>query len=328
MDQATKLRKIVKKVVKKEEKKIVRPNAQVITVTSGKGGVGKTNFTINLAVQLANEGKKVVILDADFGLANIEVLFGIVPKYTLLDVINGSKIITDILIDGPNGIKFISGGSGIQELTRLNEKQLNYFIQNLSLLDKMADVILIDTGAGVSDTVLTFVKTADEVVLIATPDPTSVTDAYALIKILKSKHDEEVKKEKNKNEDDTDKVKDGEKSEDEKTDQEEIKPIRNDLKLVVNNIRNKEEGEEIADKLKNVSEKFLELDLEVIGYIPHDEMLQKAVKMQQPVSIAYPKSSSSKAVAEISKHFVKEDEDKSYTGIASFIKKFIFKMSN
>lgn len=289
-DQAAGLRKIIKKVVKEEPTPSKR-KARVITVTSGKGGVGKSNVTLNLAMKLQEKGKKVVVIDADFGLANIEVLFGIVPKFTLLDVIKGDKIITDILLEGPGGIKFISGGSGIQELTNLSDNQLSYFIKNLNLLDKIADVILIDTGAGVSDTVLTFVRTADDIILVATPDPTSVTDAYALIKILKDQaKEEDIPK----------------------------------LNLVVNSVSDDEEGNKILEKLKNVSEKFLKMAIEDIGHIPYDEKLKKSVKLQKPVLSEYPNSGFSKAIDKIATHFYEDDKNsKGFKGIKNFLKKFI-----
>jgi len=290
-DQATSLRKVVKKIAKKEAKeiKLQKRSARVITVTSGKGGVGKTNVTLNLAIKMQREGKRVVILDADLGLANIEVLFGIIPKSNLLEVVRGQKIITEVITEGPEGIKFISGGSGIQELTNLNELQLNYFIQNLSLLDKMADVILIDTGAGISETVLTFVKTADDVVLVCTPEPTAITDAYAMLKVLKSKSDEEVK----------------------------------NIKLIINSIQSKEEGNEISEKLQNVAEKFLDMTVEDIGRIPFDPMLSKAVKMQRPITLEYPKSQFSKALDKVVENLSVKEEKKGFEGISSFIKHFL-----
>jgi flagellar biosynthesis protein FlhG len=158
--------------------------ARVITVTSGKGGVGKTNITINLALALSKKGLKVAILDADFGLANIDVLFGIIPKYTLLDLIHDEKNIFEILTDGPDNIKFLSGGSGVEELIRIDRKKLRKFVSSISLLDKLFDVILIDTGAGLSQNVMSFIMAADEVLLVTTPEPTAITDAYALVKMV------------------------------------------------------------------------------------------------------------------------------------------------
>ena len=183
MDQAEQLRKLVKKNT--EPKSIAR----VITVTSGKGGVGKSSISVNLAIQLSRLGKKVIIFDADFGLANIEIMLGIRPQYNLADLMFRGKNLQDIITEGPEKIGFISGGSGIQELTSLTREQIIYLTQKLYQLDKLADVIIIDTGAGIADSVLEFVAASSEVVVVATPEPTSITDAYALLKTLNRKSD-------------------------------------------------------------------------------------------------------------------------------------------
>ena len=181
MDQAEQLRKLVKKNSRP------RSIARVITVTSGKGGVGKSSISVNLAIQLSRLGKKVVIFDADFGLANIEIMLGIRPQYNLADLMFRGKSLQDIITEGPDKIGFISGGSGIQELTRLSREQIIYLTQKLFQLDKLADIIIIDTGAGIADSVLEFVAASSEVILVATPEPTSITDAYALLKTLNRK---------------------------------------------------------------------------------------------------------------------------------------------
>lgn len=198
-DQADRLRQIIDNLKLRQAMNqaallagIKKKTARVITVTSGKGGVGKTNITINLAIALSELGKRVIILDADFGLANIDVLFGIVPQFTLVDVINNKKNILEVLADGPKNIKFISGGSGVEELVKLEKAQLERFVENISLLDKLADIILIDTGAGLSENVMSFVMAADEVLLVTTPEPTSITDAYALIKMVSNRNREKV----------------------------------------------------------------------------------------------------------------------------------------
>ena len=175
MDQATSLRKLIRN---QEERKTV---ATVITVTSGKGGVGKSNMSVNLAIQLHKLGKRVIILDADFGLANVEVMFGIRPAYSLADLMFKNKELKDIICPGPRGIGIISGGSGIQEMANLTKYQIENLTSKLYELDELADVIIIDTGAGISDAVLEFVTHSTEVILVATPEPTSITDAYALL---------------------------------------------------------------------------------------------------------------------------------------------------
>ena len=179
MDQAQQLRNIVKL---QEQRNI--SNAKVITITSGKGGVGKSNMAVNLAVHFRKMGKRVIIFDADFGLANVEVMFGTVPKYNLTKLLEGEMKIEDIITKGPEDIGFISGGSGIVGLNNLNKSQIDYLISNLSYLNELTDVLIIDTGAGVSDSVLDFVLASPEVVLVTTPEPSSLTDSYSLIKAL------------------------------------------------------------------------------------------------------------------------------------------------
>ena len=193
-DQAEKLREIFEKFDNNANidpidnlKNLSKNSARVVTVTSGKGGVGKTNLTINLGIKLSQLGLKVIIIDADLGLSNIDVALGKTPKYNLSDVINYRKGIIEIMEDGPEGIKFISGGSGIQDLIKINKNQLANLLIELGKLDEEADIIFIDTGAGLSDNVLSFIYAAKEIILIATPEPTSITDAYALIKIIAQK---------------------------------------------------------------------------------------------------------------------------------------------
>lgn len=290
IDQAENLRKIINhnNQLTQEAPKI--RSARVITITSGKGGVGKSNVAVNLAVQLRKIGKRVVIIDADFGLANIEVILGIVPKYTFSDVMNGDKIITDIMTEGPMNIKFISGGSGVQDLIRLNESQLSYFIKNLYLLDKMADIILIDTGAGLTDAVLCFSRAADEIILVTTPEPTSITDAYALVKTLSAQNKESIP----------------------------------NIKLIVNRVDDEEEGKEIYFKLKQVSKRFLDVDIEELGYIPYDRALVKSVKLQEPVSLSFPKSEVSRAFESISNKIANIDNaNKEGLGFTSFVKRLM-----
>ncbi|HCC08293.1 MAG TPA: hypothetical protein DEP72_09085 [Clostridiales bacterium] len=282
-DQAQNLRDIIKKK-NKEPKRTC--SAKVIAITSGKGGVGKTNVALNLAIDFINRGKKTLILDADLGLANIEVLLGIVPKYNLSDVIYGKKIITDIITIGPNEVKFISGGSGIRELTSLTETQIKTFAQNLNLLDKMVDIIIIDTGAGISDTVMTFLGFADEVLLVTTPEPTAITDAYALLKVF------------------SDKIKKGDIN----------------VKLVINKVKDENEGQKIFEKIKKVADKFLNIKVEDLGYLPNDECLEKSVRSQEAVIIKYPKSEITIALKKLAEKILNIKTDKSNAkGLKMFI---------
>ena len=177
MDQAERLRNIIKANMAPQ-----RPLARVMAVTSGKGGVGKSNTAINLAIWMRKMGQRVIILDADFGLANIEVMFGVIPKYTLADLMFKGKELKDIITEGPNGVQFVSGGSGIARLVNLDKEQVKRILYKLSELENLADVIIIDTGAGISQSVLEFAVASPEVLLVTTPEPTSITDSYALLK--------------------------------------------------------------------------------------------------------------------------------------------------
>ncbi len=259
MDQAEKLRKMVK------EQTAPRNVARVITVTSGKGGVGKSSISVNLAIALSRLGNRVIVLDADFGLANVEVMLGIRPQYNLADLMFRGKSLTDIITEGPENIGFISGGSGIQELTNLTKDQIVYLIQKLVELDERADIIIIDTGAGIADSVLEFVAASSEVLLVATPEPTSITDAYALLKTLNRKTDVSLQ----------DTV----------------------IKMIANRIDDYAEGKELYDKLSLVVSKFLNLKLEYLGALPQDGSVSKAVMKQKPAIALYPNSVFSKTVS-------------------------------
>lgn len=261
MDQAEKLRNIIKK------DNLQLRTARVITVTSGKGGVGKSSISVNLAIQLSRLGKRVVILDADFGLANVEVMLGIRPMYTLADLMFKGKSIQDIITVGPGDIGFISGGSGIRELTNLTGDQVRSLVHMLNALDEFADVIIIDTGAGISDIVLELVAFSTEILLVATPEPTSITDAYALMKTLRRRED--------------------------------FIPKNACIKMIGNRTVSEEQGWELYQKLKVVVDKFLGIQLEYLGMIPQDDHIQKAVMKQQPLSLTYPNAPSARAIMEL-----------------------------
>lgn len=289
MDQAEQLRLLVTKQA--EQKKKDRKVSRVITVTSGKGGVGKSTLTVNLAIQLSRLGKKVIILDADFGLANIEVMLGIRPEYNLADLMFRGKDLKEIIIQGPEGIGFISGGSGIQELSRLTREQVVYLVQKLYELDELADIILVDTGAGISDSVLEFVSASNEVLLVATPEPTSITDAYALLKTLNRRS--------------------GFSKED------------TVIKMVANRIKTKEEGDALYEKLGLVVDKFLSLKMEFTGAIPDDPNCGKAVMQQKPVTLADPGSGATKAIKFIAEKIAALEGGSDKKGIAQLFSRWM-----
>ena len=261
MDQAEQLRNLVKKQNRQEHL------ARVITVTSGKGGVGKSNISLNLAIQFSRLRKKVVILDADFGLANIEVMLGIRPHYNLSDVIFRGRNVSEIITKGPGNIGFVSGGSGIHELANLNGDQLRILVNVMYQLDSIADIIIIDTGAGISDNVMEMILSSAEILLVATPEPASITDAYVLLKTLKGQegYNKDLLK----------------------------------IRLLGNRTQTREEGRELFEKLDSVVGRFLGMEMDYMGAVPYDSFLQKAVMKQRPVSLAYPNAPSSKAIQEL-----------------------------
>lgn len=291
MDQAERLRNIIKK--NQQMPNPAQRVARVITVTSGKGGVGKSNVSINLAVQLKKMGKRVIIFDADFGLANIEVMFGAVPKHNLADVIYEGKNIKDIITWGPMEIGFISGGSGISGLSNLGRDQLDFLVKNLAELDSLADVIIIDTGAGIADTVLEFLVSSGEVILVTTPEPTSITDSYSLLKAL----DMHPK----------------------------FRAEQTKIKVLSNKVANAEEGRLLFAKLDAVVKRYLKVPIEFLGAVPQDEQLSRAVMQQNPVSIKNPAARASRAFEQIAMRLcdLTEEQAPKRRGMAGFFASFV-----
>jgi len=286
MDQAEQLRNVIKQ---KNQRNVT--NAKVITITSGKGGVGKSNTAVNLAVQFRKMGKRVIIFDADIGLANVEVMFGTVPEYNLSDLIYRGKNIREIITSGPDDIGFISGGSGIVSLNNLTRDQIDYLVRSLQQLNDLADVLIIDTGAGVSDTVLEFVVASPEVLLITTPEPSSITDSYALVKALYKKSDF----------------------------------LRNEtnIRLVANKVSSAEEARAVYEKLEEVTRKFLDGSISYLGMVPTDPLLEKAVRSQKVVSLEAPTSRSAKAYETIAKALLGQNKGDYRWGISQLFNHFV-----
>lgn len=286
MDQAEQLR-----IIKASQQ--ARPLARVITVTSGKGGVGKSNTSINLAIQFRKFGKRVIILDADFGLANIEIMFGAVPKHNLCDLIYQGKNIKEIITWGPMEVGFISGGSGIAGMSNLSRDYLNYIIQNLVQLDAIADIIIVDTGAGISEAVLEFLVASGEILLVTTPEPTSITDSYSLLKALyrHPRFDEAATK----------------------------------VKMVANRVEKEEEGEILFHKLNAVVSRYLKIPMSYLGSVPEDIQLSRAVMQQEPVSLQNPTAKSSVAYEKIAGRLLgrEETERQPKRGMAAFFSHII-----
>ncbi|OOB80240.1 MAG: hypothetical protein BEN19_05945 [Epulopiscium sp. Nuni2H_MBin003] len=243
-DQATNLRNIINK----KEVITTSNNFKIFTVTSGKGGVGKSNFSANLALALNECGKRVIILDADFGLSNIDLILGVRPKYNLAHVILEELPVKEIITHTPYGISFISGGTGIKEMLFLDKFKLEQIAYEISELSKLCDVLLIDTGAGINDTVIKFSEMADEICLIITPDPSSITDAYALLKTFTQDF-----------------------------------MVNGSYNVVLNRVDTPAEGMSVFKKISTVSASFLDINLKYTGYIPFDTQLIKAVKTGKPI---------------------------------------------
>ncbi|MDD3367737.1 MAG: MinD/ParA family protein [Lachnospiraceae bacterium] len=287
MDQAEQLRNIIK------ANNPARPVARVITVTSGKGGVGKSNTSINLAIQFRKMGQRVIILDADFGLANIEIMFGAVPKHNLCDLIYQGKNIKDIITWGPMEVGFISGGSGIAGMSNLSRDYLTYIIQNLAQLDALTDIIIIDTAAGISDAVLEFLVASGEILLVTTPEPTSITDSYSLLKAL-TRHPRFSRE-------------------------------SSQIKVIANRVDSMEEGRTLFNKLNAVVTRYLKLPIQYLGSVPQDNQLSKAVMQQMPVSMQAPTSKSAIAYEQIAAILMNKEVNQSLKkrGMAAFFSHII-----
>ena len=286
MDQAEQLRNIIK-----ANQNTVRPLARVITVTSGKGGVGKSNTSINLALQFKKMGKRVIILDADFGMANIEVMFGTVPKHNLSDLIYKGKNISEIISWGAGEVGFISGGSGIVGMANLSRDYLTYIIQNLAQLDALADIIIIDTGAGISDAVLEFLVASGEIILVTTPEPTSITDSYSLLKAL-NRHPRFSRE-------------------------------ASQIKMVANRVSRIGEGDLLFNKLELVVKKYLKIPISYLGAVPMDSQLAQAVMQQTPVTLLYPRAKATLAYEGIAAKLMGEEKAERKRGMAAFFSHII-----
>jgi flagellar biosynthesis protein FlhG len=300
-DQAVKLREIMRRkqgasgydeteqarttmVKPKEEKR-----ARIITVASGKGGVGKTNLSVNMALAYVRLGKKVVVMDADLGMANVHVMLNMAPKWTLYNVIRKQKTIREITVDTGYGFSVIAGASGFSKIANLDEDERQNFVDELDTLSN-ADVIIIDTSAGVSNNVLDFIATADDAVIITTPEPTAITDAYGIIKIIAAEMDN----------------------------------LNMGLKLVVNRVRSVAEAKKVADRMTGIAGQFLNLKVDYLGFIYDDNAVTHAVLRQKPFLVMDPKSRASQCVQHIVGRLEKSDFKES-GGFASMIRRFFGK---
>ena len=277
MDQAANLRRLV---LENEGKK----KTKTLAITSGKGGVGKSSIAVSLAISLAEKGSSVTLLDADLGLANVNVILGIIPKYNLYHVIKGKKKLKDIIIDVPEGIKIIAGASGFHQLANLEEKQRSDFIRAFTDLDT-DDFMIIDTGAGVSQNVLSFVMAADEIIVITTPEPTAITDAYGIIKSIAAQSGDKI------------------------------------IKLIVNRVTSVAEGKRVAQRVINIAGQFLNIKVDNLGFIFDDPAVPRSVRNQKPFIVSYPKAKASVCISIISDRISEKTmESGKGSGLSSFIK--------
>ncbi|TGL61564.1 MinD/ParA family protein [Leptospira sarikeiensis] len=286
MDQATQLRKLTEGNTSLKLVSSTKPMTKIIAIASGKGGVGKSTISVNLAISMAKAGQKVLVFDGDLGLANVNVILGIIPKYNLYHVVKGHKSLKDIIIQAPEGVDIIAGASGYSQLANLNDTQRNNLIKGFADLDSY-DYMIIDTGAGISSNVIGLTLPADDVIVVTTPEPTAITDSYGLIKAI-------VSQSRDKN-----------------------------LKMVVNRVRSAIEGKKVADRVIDISGQFLEVRVENLGFIFQDDEVEKSIREQKPYIIHSPKSKASACLNRITYSLLNQEMDNSDdSGITGFFKKF------
>ena len=272
MDQAETLRKIMQNGQKTDKGRVVRSaipgikpgKTRIIAVASGKGGVGKTNLATNIAISYAKLGKRVVLMDADLGLANVNVVLGIIPKYNLYHMIRKHRTLEEILMDTNFGIQIVAGASGFAKIANLSEKERQDFVAGLSSLSK-SDIIIVDTGAGVTQNVLSFIAAAHETIIVTTPEPTAITDAYGIIKVVAT----------------------------------EIEDHGLGLKLIVNRVKSALEGTKVAKRVIDIAGQFLNIKIDYLGHIYEDEVVQRAVLKQKPFCVLDPKSKATQCIEHI-----------------------------
>lgn len=280
-DQAESLRRMVDGVMEQG-----RGQGKVIAVVSGKGGVGKSNVSLNFALTLSRQNQKVALIDLDLGMGNLDILMGLSPSYHIIDMIKRELTIWDIAEQGPEGITYIAGGSGLSELVELNERQMERFFQQFESLGAIYDYIILDMGAGATAESLRFILSAHEIFVVTTPEPTSITDAYAMVKYICKE------------------------------------PIENpEILLIVNRAESKREGEQTAANFKRVVSHFLKKDIHSLGYLPQDSHVVKAVKAQAPFVLHAPQAKASMAMGKLVHTYLGHRVDRGAPSYQSFMKK-------
>ena len=261
--------------------------AKTIAITSGKGGVGKTNLTVNLAIALGMAGKRGLVIDAELGMANVDVVLGTVSKYNLLHLLQDEVSLNEVLLRGPYGVNYISGGSGIERAGDFSPEERARLLNKLAECESLADIILVDTGAGLGKNVMDFILAADEVVLLTTPEPTALTDAYAVMKAYS------------------------------------LYASNKNMKLVVNRIYDEPESQDVVTKLRRTSERFLQMPLECLGYIYEDRNVMNAVKQQTPLLVSYPDTIAARCVQAIANNLLYGGQRTVKRGWRNFLRHFL-----
>ena len=284
-EQASKLRQIMNS---KNSSENVPKNVKVFCVTSGKGGVGKTNLSVNMAIAMQSMGKRVLLVDADLGLANIDVVSGLYPRYNISHFLSFGKPIEEILIKGPRGITILPGASGLGSLADMTTAEVNRLVAGFGRIGMAFDIIIIDTGAGISRNIISFINSSDEVIVVSTPEPSSVTDAYAIIKMIHT--------------------------------------YQKKIHVIVNRVDNFKEAKYTMEKLERVSRKFLNIKVNYLGYVLEDRIVYRANMAQTPFYIKYPNGLASKCITNIGKTLLFGDKvpNKDTNTIETWFKKLAF----
>lgn len=278
LDQADRLRQLVNN----PQAKKLKP--KIMTITSGKGGVGKSNLVVNLAISLQKLGNKVLIFDADIGMGNDDILMGFTSKYNVFDIIYNDKSLEEVLIEGPSGVKLLPGGSGLNNVEELSDIQREKFLNKLDSVEDY-NYILMDTGAGINRSVLAFIACAEELLVVTTPEPTSLTDAYSLLKAVNHFR------------------------------------IKKDAKIIVNRVVDKEEGKVTFEKFNGAVKKFLNMNLEHLGSVSEDKKLLLAVRQQDPIVMSYPNSYAAKDIESIAKVIMGKNYEADGEGMVGLFKR-------
>lgn len=276
-DQAASLRK---KVEAKASK------TRIIAIASGKGGVGKSNITVNLGLSMQEMGKRVLLMDADLGMANLDILLGLAPRYNLSHVLKGKCKFEDAVLAGPEGIDILPGTSG-EDLINISPTEVKRLIEASSHMEDKYDIILIDIGAGMHYSVTNFIMACDETLIILTPEPTAIMDAYSLIKFLSNNE------------------------------------YKSNIGLIINQISSNKEGDDVANRMKKVIREYLKLNIEIFGYIPYDKYVKQAVKKQSPIVTNYPKSKAVSALKDVAAKMLDRVQDSESRGMKGFIYKIV-----